>query len=162
MWQLVADLEKVERLGYSGLRALAGSAAIGIILAIILLPAAVAAGLLSWDPKLPAMLLWWAPVNLLLTCLAEETVFRGFLQERLSRWLGPRLSCGELLAVVTAAVLFGAAHFPGGIDYALFAATAGLGYGLAYRYGGGLPGAILAHFLLNTTHFLLFTYPSSA
>lgn len=64
--------------------------------------------------------------------------------------------------MATAAMLFGAAHFPGGIDYVLFAVIAGFGYGLAYRYGGGLLGAILAHFLLNTTHFLLFTYPLSA
>lgn len=155
-------LVPAKRLGHADLQTLMGAAGAGVLLAALLLPAAAAAGMLAWDPKLPAALLWWAPANLLITCLAEEAVFRGFLQERLSQWLGPQLPYGESLAIATTAVLFGAAHFAGGIGYVLFAAMAGLGYGLVYRYGGGLLGAVLAHFLLNTSHIVLFTYPLSA
>jgi membrane protease YdiL (CAAX protease family) len=35
---------------------------------------------------------------------------------------------------------------------------AGLGYGLAYRFGR-LASAIATHFALNVLHFGLFTYP---
>lgn len=41
----------------------------------------------------------------------------------------------------------------------VLAIIAGLGYGLAYRYGGFL-AAVLSHFGLNAAHFLLFTYPA--
>jgi membrane protease YdiL (CAAX protease family) len=35
---------------------------------------------------------------------------------------------------------------------------AGIGYGIAYRFGG-LPAAVITHFGLNLAHFGLFTYP---
>ena len=40
----------------------------------------------------------------------------------------------------------------------LLAGIAGVGYGLAYRYGG-LQAAVVTHFGLNLLHFGLFTYP---
>ncbi|GLU33340.1 hypothetical protein Busp01_31820 [Trinickia caryophylli] len=35
---------------------------------------------------------------------------------------------------------------------------AGIGYGIAYRFGG-LGASVLAHFGLNAAHFFFFTYP---
>jgi membrane protease YdiL (CAAX protease family) len=43
----------------------------------------------------------------------------------------------------------------------LLAGLAGVGYGLAYRFGG-LGAAIATHFGLNLLHFGLFTYPMLA
>ena len=43
----------------------------------------------------------------------------------------------------------------------LLAGLAGVGYGLAYRFGG-LAAAIATHFGLNLLHFALFTYPMLA
>jgi len=43
----------------------------------------------------------------------------------------------------------------------LLATLAGIGYGLAYRFGG-LAAAIAKHFGLNLLHFGLFTYPMLA
>jgi membrane protease YdiL (CAAX protease family) len=64
---------------------------------------------------------WWlfALNNLLFTCVAEEALFRGFLQQGIAahsrRWLG----------VLVASLLFGAAHLAGGPLLVLFAALAG-------------------------------------
>ena len=46
--------------------------------------------------------------NLFFVCMAEEALFRGYLQQRLSQWLGP----GRL---IVAALVFGAAHLAGGM-----------------------------------------------
>ncbi len=35
---------------------------------------------------------------------------------------------------------------------------AGIGYGVAFRFGG-LTAAVISHFGLNLVHFALFTYP---
>jgi membrane protease YdiL (CAAX protease family) len=56
-------------------------------------------------------------------------------------------------------VLFGVAHFGGGWSYVALATAAGLGYGLIYHRTKSIEMAMLAHFGLNATHFLLFTYP---
>jgi len=40
----------------------------------------------------------------------------------------------------------------------LLAGLAGIGYGLAYRFGG-LSAAIATHFGLNVLHLVFFTYP---
>jgi membrane protease YdiL (CAAX protease family) len=42
----------------------------------------------------------------------------------------------------------------------LLATIAGTGYGLAYQRSGRVEMAILTHFAVNATHFLLFTYPA--
>jgi len=49
---------------------------------------------------------WWALVTYSVVALAEETLFRGFLQSRLEGWLGHRL--GWLMT----ALLFTAIHLP--------------------------------------------------
>jgi CAAX protease family protein len=94
----------------------------------------------------------------LLVSVVEEAFFRGYLQGGIARLLdGHRF--GRTIAIVVAALLFGLMHLPGGgWMWVIFATVAGLAYGLAYRFGG-LAAAVLAHFALNATHFLLFTYP---
>ncbi|MFR9701758.1 CPBP family intramembrane glutamic endopeptidase [Aeromonas sanarellii] len=98
---------------------------------------------------------WWlfALNNLLFTCVAEEALFRGFLQQAITRrtrvWLG----------IFIASLLFGVAHLAGGPLLALFATLAGACYGLAFHLSGRLGVAILLHFLFNFAHLALFTYP---
>ncbi|MEV3807243.1 CPBP family intramembrane glutamic endopeptidase, partial [Aeromonas dhakensis] len=128
-------------------------------LALLLVPLAallIAAwqlGALKPEVGLPGW--WWlfAINNLLFTCVAEEALFRGFLQqgiaERSRRWLG----------VLVASLLFGAAHLAGGPLLVLFAALAGACYGLAFLLSGRLSVAIAIHFLFNFAHLALFTYP---
>ncbi|SHN26003.1 hypothetical protein SAMN05216593_118112 [Pseudomonas asturiensis] len=114
-------------------------------------------GMTGWTPKWPAQsTIWWAN-NLLLVTLTEELFFRAYLQGGLQRWLG----CARFatpLAIAITACLFGLAHLGAGWEWVLVAGMAGIGYGVAFRFGG-LPAAVISHFGLNLVHFGLFTYP---
>lgn len=119
------------------------------------------AGVLSqffrFDLKLPAATAVFVVVNLLLICVAEEAFFRGFVQESLHRLSSKPL--GSALAVGASALLFGLAHFAGGVMYMVLASLAGLGYALVYQQSRRIEMAILVHFGFNLVHFLCFTYP---
>ncbi|MGY3857653.1 CPBP family intramembrane glutamic endopeptidase [Aeromonas intestinalis] len=131
-------------------------------LALLVLPLA-AMLLLAWQlgalkPELGLPHWWWlfAFNNLLFTCVAEEALFRGFIQQAIAQrsrvWLG----------ILAASLLFGAAHLAGGLLLVLFATLAGACYGLAFQLSGRLGVAILLHFLFNFTHLALFTYPMAS
>jgi uncharacterized protein len=110
-------------------------------------------GALKPEVGLPSW--WWlfALNNLLLTCVSEEALFRGCLQQRLSERFTP------LTGLLIASGLFGMAHLAGGPLLVGFAALAGLCYGLAFHWSGRLSIAIAVHFLFNFAHLALFTYP---
>lgn len=128
-------------------------------LALLMLPLA-ALLITAWQlgalkPEVGLPHWWWlfAFNNLVFTCVAEEALFRGFIQQgvasRSKPWLG----------LLVASLLFGAAHLAGGPLLVLFAALAGACYGLAFQLSGRLSVAILLHFLFNFAHLALFTYP---
>jgi membrane protease YdiL (CAAX protease family) len=121
---------------------------------------ALAAGLVAWEPKWPALGPLWAVNNFLMVAFAEEALFRGYVQGGLLRIFAGR-RWAEPVALAVAALLFGAAHAAGGWPWIVAATVAGIGYGLAYR-AAGLRAAILAHFGLNLIQFALFTYPMLA
>lgn len=114
-------------------------------------------GLVTWAPKWPSVSWLWLLNNLLLVTFTEEALFRGYLQGGVSRLLKQR-PYGDAFALCAAAALFGLAHISGGWQWLVVGSVAGIGYGLAYRFGG-LQAAVLAHFGLNVPHFSLFTYP---
>lgn len=121
---------------------------------------ALALGVVGWAPKWPDSGWLWLINNALLVTLAEEALFRGYVQERLTRaWRGR--PWGATAALLVAALLFGLAHYAGGWQWMLLAGIAGVGYGMAYRHGG-LAAAVLAHVGLNAAHYGLFTYPMRA
>lgn len=113
------------------------------------------------EPKWTPVFWLWAWANLFTTVLTEEAFFRGFVQRHLRRALG-YWHYGPLASVVVAGLLFGIAHIGGGVKYAALAAVAGIGYGWLYERTGRIEMSIIAHFLLNTVHFLLFSYPMLA
>ena len=128
-------------------------------LALLMLPLA-ALLITAWQlgalkPEVGLPHWWWlfAFNNLLFTCVAEEALFRGLIQQgvasRSKPWLG----------LLVASLLFGAAHLAGGPLLVLLAALAGACYGLAFQLSGRLSVAILLHFLFNFAHLALFTYP---
>ncbi|WP_168385095.1 CPBP family intramembrane glutamic endopeptidase [Erwinia amylovora] len=119
----------------------------------LLLLAATLAGGLKVEPHLPEWLGAFMLANLFFVSMAEEALFRGYLQQRLSNLIGDRP------ALLIAALLFGCAHFSGGLLLVLFATLAGLVYGLAWMWSGRLWVATLLHFAFNMLHLLLFTYP---
>ncbi len=121
---------------------------------------ALALDVVEWAPKWPASGWIWLINNALLVTLAEEALFRGYVQQRLAAcWRGR--AWGGWAALAVAAALFGLAHYAGGWQWMLLAGVAGAAYGVAYRYGG-LAAAVLAHLGLNAAHFGLFTYPMRA
>jgi membrane protease YdiL (CAAX protease family) len=130
---------------------------------LIVLLAGYGAGVIAIDPKWFASWFHYAPLflltNLLTTCLAEEAFFRALVQGRLADALSHRPD-GARIAVAVAALLFGVAHAHGGPALIVLATFAGFGYGLAYQRSGRIEAAILTHFALNATHFLMFTYPA--
>lgn len=128
--------------------------------AIAALGGAALLGMISWAPKWPDEAWLWVLNNLLLVTLVEEALFRGYIQGGLSRRF-KHLPYGENLALLLASLLFGLVHFAAGWQWMLLAGIAGVGYGLAYRFGG-LGAAIATHFGLNLLHFGLFTYPMLA
>lgn len=139
-----------------------------VVAALVACAAAIAAclglalilGVVGWAPKWPESGWLWLVNNALLVTLAEEALFRGYIQQRLAyRWRGNRH--GATAALLSAAILFGLAHYAGGWQWMLLAGIAGAAYGAAYRYGG-LTAAVLAHLGLNAAHYGLFTYPMRA
>ncbi|MCV6905041.1 MAG: CPBP family intramembrane metalloprotease, partial [Achromobacter xylosoxidans] len=121
---------------------------------------ALALDVVAWAPKWPDSGWLWLANNALLVTLAEEALFRGYVQERLARCWHDR-PWGATAALSIAALLFGLAHYAGGWQWMLLAGIAGVAYGAAYRYGG-LAAAVLAHLGLNAAHYGLFTYPMRA
>jgi uncharacterized protein len=117
-------------------------------------------GYLTWQPKWTPIFWIWAPVNLFFVCLSEEAFFRGFIQRELASAL-QGMHYGSAVAIAVSTLLFGLAHFAGGTSYIALATVAGLGYGIIYHRAQSIEMSMLAHFALNATHFLLFTYPQA-
>jgi membrane protease YdiL (CAAX protease family) len=127
---------------------------------VLALGGALLLGVIAWAPKWPDAAWLWLLNNLLLVTLVEEALFRGYIQGGLSRYF-KNLAQGENLALLLASLVFGLAHAGAGWQWVLLASLAGVGYGLAYRFGG-LAAALATHFGLNVLHFGLFTYPMLA
>ena len=118
---------------------------------------AVFLGFVRFDPKLPNSLPLWIITNLLFDCVAEEALFRGFIQRNLSIRMR-KIVYGDYLAIICTSILFGLIHYPGGIKYMLLATVAGIGYGWIFDRTKRIESSIVAHFSLNLVHFIFFTY----
>ena len=143
-------------------RAIVATGTVALLTPVLVGAAAAATGFVSWDPKWPAILAVWVPANLLVTCVAEETFFRGLLQRQVGRALRGRVPAPALVALLIAGVAFGLAHIAGGTAYVMLSTLAGIGYGAAYHVTGRVEAGILVHFTLNLAHLVLFTYPFAA
>jgi uncharacterized protein len=139
-------------------QAIATGLLVGTGTAAVVIGLAVAAGAVGYDPKVPPVSVAWMASNLMLTCIFEEALFRGAIQDRLARRLVDR-GRWAWLPLVTASLLFGLAHGAGGPVLVAVATMAGIGYGVAYALTGRVEAAIVAHFTLNALHFFGFTYP---
>jgi len=133
------------------------TAIISLVTVAILIPGAILLGIKTWHPGIPSGLLGWIVSNLLVTCVAEEAYFRGFIQTRLQHALQKRVANSAPLALVACSLLFAIAHLGNGIAFAILAGVAGLFYGYAFQQTSRLTAAIGVHFMLNlsvllTTH----------
>jgi uncharacterized protein len=118
-------------------------------------------GYLHFDPHTTSLFWVWCFGNLFLTCLSEEAFFRAFIQRGIANTLRTK-RYGATVALISGSVLFGLAHIAGGWTYVALATIAGLGYGYIFQRTKRIEMSILAHFAMNATHFLLFTYPRLA
>lgn len=119
----------------------------------LLLLLATLAGGLRVERHLPEWLGAFMLANLFFVSFAEEALFRGYLQQRLSQKLG------NVWGLLIAAAVFGLAHIAGGPLLVIFASLAGIVYGLAWLWSGRVWVATLVHFSFNLLHLLFFTYP---
>lgn len=118
-------------------------------------------GYIKFEPKWGNFLIVWFISNLFFTAIAEEVLFRGFIQRYLSIAF-QKTRFGNELALLIASVLFAAVHTAGGLAYILLAFVAGILYGWAYIKTNRIEASILTHIFLNLTHILFFTYPGLA
>ncbi|PSU22772.1 CPBP family intramembrane metalloprotease [Photobacterium phosphoreum] len=116
--------------------------------------------LLAWGlqlvkPEFTIPSWWWifAINNLIFTCVAEEVLFRGYIQGFLCKKLSPTM------AIIIASVLFGLAHLGGGPLFVIIATLAGILYGVSYYWTKKITVAIVVHFAFNLLHLAFFTYP---
>lgn len=114
-------------------------------------------GYIRWDPKLPSFTFIWVFKVLLLTCFAEECLFRGLIWQGLQR-----MGATDKMTLLFSAVFFGLIHYAGGSKYIVLSSVAGIFYGQVLLKTNWIGSSILLHFLVNLTHFLLFSYPALA
>jgi uncharacterized protein len=136
--------------------ALPGTAA----LIVVLMACALLIGRVRLGPKWPDFLPIWLWSNLLFTCAAEEALFRGVIQRQLQGPESSGMSSKSVGGLILAAIIFGAAHYAGGLWSVVLATIAGLGYGWVFWRTDRIEASILTHFLVNTAHILGFSYPA--
>ena len=130
-----------------------------VFLLLLLIPLALIEHFIKLDIKIPNILPLWALTQLLFICMAEEAIFRGFLQRKLTE-LCNKINIDGYFAILTSSIIFGLIHYKSGSTMILFATIAGLGYGWVYDKSKRIEAAILTHFAFNLCHLLLFTYPA--
>lgn len=115
-------------------------------------------GYIRFQPSTNPYLILWAVNNLFFVCFAEEVIFRRFLQTYLVDYFR-NTQYGDLVAIFSASLLFGLAHWAGGWMAMGLAVVAGVFYGLCFYHTNNVRSSMVLHFMINLTHALLFTYP---
>jgi len=117
--------------------------------------------LIHWDPKFTPRFWIFAIINLIFVTVIEEAFFRGFFQNELLRWLGGKGYLANVGSVFLTALAFALLHFQWVANPYFLALVfiAGIIYGSIYQFTKAIEASILCHWLLNITHFALFTYP---
>ena len=126
-------------------------------LGLLLLPIGVLLRILHYHPAVFSLkLLIFFPSIYFVTALPEEFLFRGLIQNKLERFMGPGIALGA------ASVLFGLAHLnqapAAGWKYFLAATLAGLAYGRTYQKTGKITLAALVHASVNWLGLVLFQF----
>ncbi len=129
-----------------------------VVMMVVAIPAGLALRFLHWAPGHAG----WASMPLValgiffFTAWPEEFVFRGLLQNMLSR----TFKSGNAGWIV-ASVLFGLSHIANGFfpnwKYALLATFAGFAYGWTWRKSGNIFASAILHCVVDTVWHALFT-----
>jgi len=117
--------------------------------AAIALPIGFTTHFITWNPRAAAPGLLLQPIIIyLVTAVPEEFLFRGLIQNLLSRRLGVPLG----LAV--GSVIFGLSHLPDP-RYAVLATIAGVAYGWVYLRTGKVTASAITHALVDAVWVIL-------
>ena len=117
--------------------------------AAIALPIGFATHFIGWNPRAAAPSLLLQPLIIyLVTAVPEEFLFRGLIQNLLSRWIGIPLG------LVLGSVIFGLSHLPDP-RYAVLATIAGAAYGYVYLRTGKVTAAAITHALVDAVWVIL-------
>ncbi|HEV2523756.1 MAG TPA: CPBP family intramembrane glutamic endopeptidase [Gammaproteobacteria bacterium] len=136
------------------------TAPIAILGTVVIAGLAYAFGYIKFEPKWDNFFIVWFTSNLFLTAIAEEVLFRGFVQKYLSIAF-KKIRFGSGLALLIASILFAVVH-TGGLTYILLAFVSGILYGWVYIKTNRIEASILTHLFLNSIHILFLTYPGLA
>lgn len=92
-----------------------------------------------------------AIVAMLIVGFSEETVFRGYLFERLGKLFGNKRNSKIFIIIITS-VLFGLAHYTNqGVTGVEQATIVGLTFGAVYAYTGKIGIVMIAHAAFDLT-----------
>jgi hypothetical protein len=117
--------------------------------AAIALPIGFTTHFITWNPRAAAPGLLLQPIIIyLVTAVPEEFLFRGLIQNLLSRRIGVPLG----LAV--GSVIFGLSHLPDP-RYAVLATIAGVAYGWVYLRTGKVTASAITHALVDAVWVIL-------
>ncbi len=128
--------------------------ALGVIASLAML-----LGVVQFDNKMPDLWLLWMLINLMITCVSEEALFRFFIQQTLQNWLS-NYKYGAALAIGIAGIAATLTHYNlMYANYMIMVFVASLFYGYVYYVTKRIEASIILHFAVNVTHFFFFTYP---
>ncbi len=112
------------------------------IYAVAGVPLGLATHFLRWGPRIDLATALLVPIAIyLVTAVPEEFLFRGLIQNALTRSIGRA-------GLPVAAVIFGFAHLPDP-RYVVLAALAGLAYGWVYQRTGRITASAVTHALVD-------------
>ena len=133
-----------------------------LALMAIIIPIGFATDFIAWNPqKLPYIGLTLLGIYLTIA-LPEELLFRGLLQNALTK-----TNWHWVKSLIIASVIFGLAHLNNGpplpnVTFALLATIAGLFYGWLYHRTKNLAACSLLHALVDTIWVHFFLLPAAA
>lgn len=110
--------------------------------------------LLSKDTALSFMPFWLVH-NLFFVCCSEEIVFRGYVQNYLSKILARLPHWRAAVAIALSSIYFGLCHASMGSQLLYLSTLCGLFYGYCYYKTQNILCSILLHFLVNTGSVLV-------
>jgi membrane protease YdiL (CAAX protease family) len=130
-------------------RDVATAVVVFVAYAAIALPVGFGTRFITWNPRAFAPVLLLQPLIIyLVTAVPEEFLFRGLIQNLLSRRFGVPLG------LALASVIFGLSHLPDP-RYAALATIAGLAYGYVYVRTGKVTAAAITHALVDAVWVIL-------
>ena len=103
-------------------------------------------------------LILWAVNHFFFVSFSDEIIFRRFIQNSLVHYFR-NVQYGDLVAIFMGALIFGLAHWGGGIVSMGLAAVTGFFYGLCFYHTCNFRVSMALHFLISFTHVLCFTNP---